>query len=204
MKETFSFCHVLLVALILLSHQNALCATSEAANRRHISLKNIRRRDLLQTTTICQTQCPSSSSAASACKSLSSSQQSSIRNTLISSCGMSTSTGGCCAAISGSQLEDYINCACAGDAVLSGLSAFVDASAVVKTCGCPGGGSGTSTQVQLRRSDLPSTITTPATTTTITTPATTTTTPVATPPASSNGTSSQNPIAAEIISSQGP
>jgi hypothetical protein len=118
---------------------------------------------------------------------------------------MSTLSNGCCSAISGAQLQDYINCVCAGDAVLSGLSAFVDASAVVKTCGCAdsSGGTGQGSQVQLARSDLPPENT--STTTPPPSPASDTGGATAVPPP--NGTddkSTANPIASEILASQGP
>lgn len=96
---------------------------------------------------------------------------------------------------------------CAGDAVLSGLSAFVDASAVVKTCGCS-----TSTEVSLGRSDLPAEMMITSNET-----STLTTTPQAPAPdsdesAADNGIhividdeeSTTNPIATEILASQGP
>ncbi|KAL4515059.1 hypothetical protein Ndes2526B_g03627 [Nannochloris sp. 'desiccata'] len=198
MRKLLLFCQLATLLVAVTLPQQALGKTSA-----HYSLKNIRRRELLQDSspTQCQTQCPSSEIAAAGCSALSPSLQSSIRNTLISSCGISsTFSTGCCSAINGPQLQDYINCMCAGDSVLSGLSAFVDASAVVKTCGCS-----TSSEVTLGRSDLPVEMLTSTETPTTTTPL---------PPAPDSGKSADdndvdeksttNPIAMEILASQRP
>jgi len=197
MRKLLLYCQLAIFVAAVLPQQ-ALCKS--------YSLKNIRRRELLQFSapTQCQAECPSSGKAAAGCSALSPSLQSSIRNTLISSCGTSsTFSRGCCSAINGPQLQDYINCLCAGDAVLSGLTAFVDASAVVKACGCPS----TSTEITFSQSDLPaemlSPTETPTTTTSSLTPA-----PDSDESAAVNVVNDENsltnPIATEILANQGP
>ncbi|KAL6784407.1 hypothetical protein ACKKBF_B01660 [Auxenochlorella protothecoides x Auxenochlorella symbiontica] len=83
--------------------------------------------------------CPSN--AAAVCSGLTSSEQTDIRNTLVSSCGgtlsPSATSGSCCSAIpsAGSARTNYLACLCAGD-TLAGLSAYVSTANVVQSCWC--------------------------------------------------------------------
>ena len=100
------------------------------------SLKLRTRRLLQSSTPSCTTTCPASGQAASACSALSSSTQSTIRNNLIANCGMNTFGSSCCSSIPSDQWNNYLNCMCAGDTVLAGLTAFVNPSQVIAACGC--------------------------------------------------------------------
>lgn len=87
-------------------------------------------------TPTCTTSCPSAGQATSACSALSSSTQSTIRNNLIANCGMNTFGSSCCSSIPSDQWSNYLNCMCAGDSVLAGLTAFVNPTQVITACGC--------------------------------------------------------------------
>jgi hypothetical protein len=99
--------------------------------------------------------CPSRQVAVSQCAALEESVRTTIRNTLISSCGSSSvvdadSQEQCCTTITG-QWDDYLHCLCAGEDFFAGIGAFVDTTAIVEACGCDGeagSASGTSGSIQ--------------------------------------------------------
>lgn len=106
----------------------ACLACGPAAASRHITITE-QRRQLLQSCNSCPP------NASQTCSALSPNDISSIRGDLISKCGSSEwNAQTCCALRSNNKWDTYAACACSD--VIPGLSAFIDASRIMSTCGC--------------------------------------------------------------------
>jgi len=184
------FAVLTLFAVVSITRGDYGIHVSEGRSRPGVGLAGGRR--LLQSsssssTPTCTTSCPSSGQAASACSALSSSTQSTIRNNLIANCGMNTFGSSCCSSIPSDQWNNYLNCMCAGDSVLAGLTAFVNPTQVIAACGCKTVSTGSSVTFSGGNSSNTSSDTPVSST--------------PSPPSSQSGDTS-NPVATQIIASQ--